>query len=984
MLHGLDLLRQQYKKYAEQRGTHAAPSSTITVLSERLSDPAQPPEQHRAAILALKSLVRDHADQVSEHALVPLLRWIKTRTHERDEEMLRAAVECCLALCQAPADDARSQARTTRNMTRLLEEKDALLTLLTLLSPNHGFYTRFGALQLLVLLVEHRRLEVQEYVLTAPGGCSSVLQCLEAAPSSSTEIIRNEALLLLPQLVRDNADIQKITAFEGAFERLLDIIAQEGRIEGGVVVQDALEGLETLLQHNVSNQNYFRETLSIPLLAPLLFYPPPLPPHAPEHARHEYASHQRAFLLQEWDEQKLTNARILLRCVRHLVHGQGEGHKSNALVMCRTGMGEALVHLAMASLAPPSLQADALHVITSLLRSSREAQDMLSAMVITPVTLRTRPAPAEGMPPVELAWQAPQPAMVRLISVALRTSEHAESGAEALRVRCAALEAFGALVEQNMEVRMTLWHAFVAAPTPDQSEPDAAGFLLSSVAHLPNTTLVGSKAQPQRFDPYQHLFAATMLCYILQGSETSKEFARRVCLNAEGRCVADAAVPSHTDDDEPATLVHVVVGNLAMALRENSEAVRRERAAQASSSNTSTDWTKVIVGYLTLLAVWLWESPTSIADFLSESANLQVLIQPAAQTTGVDPLIQGLAALVLGTAYEFNTLPAEATSEGVLTRAAMHPILHSRIGADQFSTRIQGVRNDARFAACAPESLEWVGRGPDAAAISASMDLWFTWPFIEFWKDHYVRIQKSILQSPDAAASSAPASTELLDARQRLMTMEAQLARAQAEVETMRTSVAEAQEARDAAHREHAAAHEACEAMQRELDAARASHAAMQEEWHAERDAQRAEATHAQHAADAAKAQLASACADLDALRAQLASGHDTASSDDAVARRALEAARQETASAQAHVVRLERTVQQNEELIHALHARVAAAERAPKDGPSDQVQALQSENEDLLVLLDDMLEKRKRDKAKMRAAGWDVSEDEDEDDADL
>ena len=38
------------------------------------------------------------------------------------------------------------------------------------------------------------------------------------------EVIRNEALILLSGLVRGNATVQQIAAFEGAFERLLGIV----------------------------------------------------------------------------------------------------------------------------------------------------------------------------------------------------------------------------------------------------------------------------------------------------------------------------------------------------------------------------------------------------------------------------------------------------------------------------------------------------------------------------------------------------------------------------------------------------------------------------------------------------------------------------------------------------------------------------------------------------------------------------------------
>lgn len=88
--------------------------------------------------------------------------------------------------------------------------------------------------------------------------------------------------------------------------------------------------------------------------------------------------------------------------------------------MCKTGLAEALVQLSMASLAPPALKSDTLHVIAALLRGSREAQEMMSAMVITPVSVRASTESGDGLPPVELAWEAPQPAMLRLISMAVR------------------------------------------------------------------------------------------------------------------------------------------------------------------------------------------------------------------------------------------------------------------------------------------------------------------------------------------------------------------------------------------------------------------------------------------------------------------------------------------------------------------------------------------------------------------------------------
>ena len=59
---------------------------------------------------------------------------------------------------------------------------------------------------------------------------------------------------MLISLTESNADIQKIVAFENAFERLLEIITEEDGLNGGIIVQDCLHLILNLLRYNVSNQ----------------------------------------------------------------------------------------------------------------------------------------------------------------------------------------------------------------------------------------------------------------------------------------------------------------------------------------------------------------------------------------------------------------------------------------------------------------------------------------------------------------------------------------------------------------------------------------------------------------------------------------------------------------------------------------------------------------------------------------------------------
>ena len=44
--------------------------------------------------------------------------------------------------------------------------------------------------------------------------------------------------MLLITLTTAHADIQKIIAFENAFERLLEIVFEEGAVEGDIIVQE--------------------------------------------------------------------------------------------------------------------------------------------------------------------------------------------------------------------------------------------------------------------------------------------------------------------------------------------------------------------------------------------------------------------------------------------------------------------------------------------------------------------------------------------------------------------------------------------------------------------------------------------------------------------------------------------------------------------------------------------------------------------------
>lgn len=75
----------------------------------------------------------------------------------------------------------------------------------------------------------------------------------------------------MAELTQSSEEFQKLVAFENAYERVFDLIAEEGSLtHGGIVVQDSLSFLANLVRNNPPNQSLFRETRGFQQLGKLL------------------------------------------------------------------------------------------------------------------------------------------------------------------------------------------------------------------------------------------------------------------------------------------------------------------------------------------------------------------------------------------------------------------------------------------------------------------------------------------------------------------------------------------------------------------------------------------------------------------------------------------------------------------------------------------------------------------------------------------
>lgn len=173
--------------YVALRGPTGAPqtaSDTIGRLSDRLS-PSTLLADRRAAVLALKGLVRDCKQDVGDRALPGLLD-VLFNDAEVDADIGKAVLETLNLLCDVEDPTPGNKELGFKHTDYVLENEKTAHTLFSLIGDT-GFYTRFATLQYLCTLLQNRRQPMQGYFLTSPVGARSVISVLE----DKREIIRN-------------------------------------------------------------------------------------------------------------------------------------------------------------------------------------------------------------------------------------------------------------------------------------------------------------------------------------------------------------------------------------------------------------------------------------------------------------------------------------------------------------------------------------------------------------------------------------------------------------------------------------------------------------------------------------------------------------------------------------------------------------------------------------------------------------------------
>ncbi|KAG9221306.1 hypothetical protein CCMSSC00406_0009417 [Pleurotus cornucopiae] len=706
----MEFLSQTYVALRGPTGAPQTPADIIARLSDRLS-PATLLADRRASVLALKGLVRDCKQDVGDRALTGLLQVLENDA-EVDAEIGKAALETLLILCET--EDAPELG--FKHTDIVLANERVINVLFTLLGDTN-FYIRFSTLQYLSILLQNRRQVVQGYFLKVQVGPGSIVAVLE----DKREIIRNESLSMVQALISQSSDIQKVLAFEGAFERLFAIVTQEGGIEGGHVPQEALTCIDGLLRFNSSNQSYFRESQSPPILCNLLLFPPSLQFHQPA---------PQEFALQFWDSQKTTNASMVVGIIGMLASTKGNPvQEVPPFTRC-------LVEIALASNAPTSIKTQALRLLPPHMTMP------LSELVLTPYM----PVPESNGE----EWDRLEPASAldALVELALHGEynglEASKRTKEGLELRTAAVTVF-----ENFARKEDIKQAIVQAMLPPEgSATDAPPVtpLIHSLISSPAATSILDLAAISS----THL-ASWLFAHLIRTSPRAKTLALAITppaahgpadpnaggaffVPADGPPAAGQPVTEEADDDEPPqALLHILCENLSLAFLSRSRADNSEREAR--------EWDRLIVAYLTLFSQWLWEDPSAVREFLN-AGGLGVLVEAANQTSEADSIIPG---------------------------TTIHPIIN-RLGVETLIGRMTRLREDERFRAIVPDSV--VLPYPQAPShlhaglqksepVENEGEIWFDWGFVDFWKSNYYAVQRGLATDPhQISASSSGAGAE--------------------------------------------------------------------------------------------------------------------------------------------------------------------------------------------------------------------------------
>ncbi|XP_072480231.1 general vesicular transport factor p115 isoform X2 [Notamacropus eugenii] len=454
----------------QSTGPQPSGAETIQKLCDRVASSTLL-DDRRDAVRALRSLSKKYRLEVGIKAMEHLIHVLQT--DRSDSEIIGYALDTLFNIMSNDVEEEEQEDNSSKQsddlggqFTEIFIKQQENVTLLLSLLEEFDFHVRWPGVKLLTTLLKQQGPQVQQIILVSPMGVSRLMDLL----ADSREVIRNDGVLLLQALTRSNAAIQKIVAFENAFERLLDIITEEGNSDGGIVVEDCLLLLQNLLKNNNSNQNFFKEGSYIQRMKPWF----------------EVGDDNSG-----WSAQKVTNLHLMLQLVRVLVSPTNPpGATSScqkAMYLCE--LLQQLCIILMATGVPADILTETINTVSEVIRGCQVNQDYFAS--------------------VNAPSNPPRPAIVVLLMSMVNERQP-------FVLRCAVLYCFQCFLYKNLNGQGEI----VATLLP--STIDATGVSVSA-----GQLLCGGLFST---DSLSNWCAAVALAHALQENSTQKEQLLRVQL----------------------------------------------------------------------------------------------------------------------------------------------------------------------------------------------------------------------------------------------------------------------------------------------------------------------------------------------------------------------------------------------------------------------------------------------------------------------
>ncbi|KAL8744380.1 MAG: hypothetical protein Q9190_003376 [Brigantiaea leucoxantha] len=890
-------------------------TATISTLCGRLQS-ATLLEDRRAAILGLRSFAKIYPASVASGALRSLISCLNKDVE--DVDTTKVTLETLLMLFSPDESSPEASDDISLWLADEFTQRQENITVLLDLLETKDFYSRLYALQLITAISTARPERTQECVGTSPVGVSRLVATLD----DKRDVIRSA-------LTPSSPELQKVVAYENAFDRVFAIIDSEGSLtHGAIPVQDCLSLLANLLRLNTSNQNLFRENGWTRKIASLL---------------NDVLQNERSREgVAEWARsQRDKNLWGLLAVVRLFLLRGSVGTQANQRSFWQSGVLAHVLDIAFHLSMDLNIRSEALLTSADLIRGNGQLQEAFAQLDVSLSQNLEIPPQVNGHTNGTVSTVRAN-VISALLDLAL-----VSTSLQNFDMRLSACECIKAYMLGHGPIRLFFLRRAVDGHMSEDYEPD--NILTILIENNPNSS----------GDPYRVWIAAVLFFHLLHDDFEAKNIAMSV---AEGNA---------ENGEEVVTLIQSLAGNVISAEQRGEDE-------------------RVSVGYLMILCSWLYEDHDAVNDFLSEGSNVQSIVQLLAQTSQSRILVSGLCAILLGTIYEFST------KDSPIPRATLHQILMTRLGREQYVDKITRLREHPTV-----RDFEVLPQNLSSSQFGGLPEVYFDKSFVDFLKDNFSRMIRAIDRAPGLEVPVVANGIQKGISRELVDSLKAQVEDRAQTIQKLETDVLTIERKLGQEQADHRKAKETAAI---ELNRIRNINEALQRNH--EEDTQRIlkenRSTHLEnqkaHEEETRKLtnELQTLKLDSEAAATRTRERHDAEVKDlkDTVTRLRTELEK----SSKEHVQDLQTAHEDWTSKLSALEARLQRAEdkAADADKRADRMQGeakakeaarekVQTELDDLLMVLGDLEEKRGRDKVqeRLKALGEQVSGSEDEEDDD-